>query len=163
MARPTRSESGLLRALRLLALKYPEAEEAIACRGTALECSTYKAGNKAFLFIGAAELRLKLGDSLAEADRLAAKSPQVCAVGANGWVKVTLSKDQAPPAGLLERWIDESYRLLAPKKLVALLAAGGLRAAGPTKATAKNIASKKRRQARRENTPASRARFSQSE
>ena len=121
MTRSTHSESGLMQTLRLFALRYPEAEEGIACQGTALECSTFKAGNKAFLFLGAAELRLKLGDSLAEAARHAAKSPELYAVGAHGWVKVTLSKNQTSPASLLERWIDESYRLLATKKLVALL------------------------------------------
>jgi hypothetical protein len=143
MTRSTHSESGLMQTLRLFALRYPEAEEGIACQGTALECSTFKAGNKAFLFLGAAELRLKLGDSLAEAARHAAKSPELYAVGAHGWVKVMLPKDQAPPPGLLERWIDESYRLLAPKKLVALLPAGGLPAGSPTKAAKKQAPPKK--------------------
>ena len=121
MTRSTHSVSELVRALRLLALRYPEVEEGIACQGTALECSTFKAGSKAFLFIGAGELRFKLGDSLAEATQLSAKSPELYAAGAHGWVKVTLSKNPTLPAGLLERWIDESYRLLATKKLVALL------------------------------------------
>lgn len=30
-----------------------------------------------------------------------------------------------PPLDLLKRWIDESYRAVAPKKLVARLAAAG--------------------------------------
>lgn len=143
MTRPTHPESGLMRALRLLALRYPEAEEGIACQGTALECSTVIVRNKAFLFLSAAELRLKLGDSLAEAAGLAAKSPELYAVGVHGWVKVTLPKDQPPPPGLLERWIDESYRLLAPEKLVALLAAGGLPATSPPKAAQKKATPKK--------------------
>ena len=64
---------------------------------------------------------VKLRESLAEAAKLEAKEPECYAVGGHGWVKVTLGRDQFPPPGLLERWIDESYRLLVPKQLVALL------------------------------------------
>lgn len=107
-------------ALRRFASQYPAAEEGIACEGTALETSTYKAGKKAFVFLGANDMRLKLGESLTEAARLAAKEPERYKVGAHGWVWVALGAG-APPLELLERWIDESYRLLAGPKLVAML------------------------------------------
>jgi hypothetical protein len=111
-----------MNALRKIALGYPEAEEGIACRGTAVECATVMVGKKAFLFLGKKEFRLKLGDSLDEAAKLAAKHPDVYKVGAKGWTSIAVSGIQSAPKGLLERWIGESYRLLAPKKLVAALA-----------------------------------------
>ena len=60
-----------MKALRSLALKYPDCEEGIACKGTAIECSTFKVKGKAFLFVGRTEVRLKLADSIAEARKLA--------------------------------------------------------------------------------------------
>ena len=110
-----------MEALRVIALRYPEAEEGIACRGTSLECSTFKARKKAFLFIGAANVRVKLQDSLAEAAKLAAKEPDRYKVGAHGWVEVKFTSDEPPPLEVLERWIDESYRLLVPKQLAETL------------------------------------------
>ncbi|MCI0637696.1 MAG: MmcQ/YjbR family DNA-binding protein [Gemmataceae bacterium] len=110
-----------MQALRKIALAYPEAEEGIACKGTALECATFKARNKTFLFLGAADLRVKLSESLSEAVKLQAKEPNRYKVGAHGWVAVVFGSDKSTPIDVLERWIDESYRLLVPKQLVALL------------------------------------------
>lgn len=141
MTRQSQNKSNFAQALRKLALQYPEAEEGIACKGTALETANFKARNKAFLFLGARDLMVKLGESLAEAAKLAAKEPDCYRVGANGWVKVTW-QNLAPPPGLLEKWLDESYRLLAPKSLVAMLPPRGLRAPGPKK-PAKRKARKK--------------------
>ncbi len=116
---PTTAKS--LEALRSLALTYPEAEEGIACQGTALECSAFKARKKTFLFVSARELKVKLGDSLAEAKKLAKAEPARIQVGVHGWVTVKFSDEQTSPLEILKRWIDESYRLLAPKQLVAML------------------------------------------
>src|SRR5262245_32407399 len=104
----------LLQALRTIALRYPETEEGVACKGTAIECTTFKAGNKAFLFVGAKEIRLKLQASLAEANKLAAKDPDRYKTGAHGWVAISTGDGQAVDLNLLERWVDESYRLLVP-------------------------------------------------
>lgn len=97
-------------ALRRHALSLPETSEGIACAGTVLETSTVKAGSKAFLFLGLHELRLKLEASVDEATRLGYP------VGAHGWVKVTVAEGAEWPLDVLQRWVDESYRLLAPKK-----------------------------------------------
>src|SRR5262245_43757452 len=110
-----------MQALRKIAMQYPGAEAGVACKGTALECTTVKVHNKAFLFLRKTDLRLKLGDSLAEAAKLAAKERDRYEAGAGGWVKVMFSAAQPPPLDLLKRWLDESYRLLAPKQLVAML------------------------------------------
>jgi hypothetical protein len=109
------SEDRLRQAMRAIALRYPEAEEGIACEGTAVEKRTIKARNKAFLFLGSADAMLKLGNSQPEAVALA----NSCKIGAHGWV--TLQLDGKWSEELLARWIDESYRLLAPRPLVAQL------------------------------------------
>jgi hypothetical protein len=127
--------------LRSLALSYPDTAEGVACAGTALEKRTIKVRNKAFLFLGAKDAMLKLGDSLPQATQLARQQPQQCKVGAHGWVTVALG-DETVPIDVLRRWIEESYRLLAPKQLVAALPAGGLRA-GASRKAAKRAAPKK--------------------
>ena len=110
-----------MKTLRDLALRYPEAEEGIACAGTAIEKRTIKVRNITFLFLGKADAMLKLTDSLPEAAKLAAKEPATYKAGANGWVTVKFDADRSPPLDVLAAWIDESYRLLAPKQLVELL------------------------------------------
>ena len=111
-----------MKALRKVAMRYPEVQETVVCTKAA-----FKARNKAFLFIGTDDTcyntMLKLRESLPEAAKLAAKEPKSYGVGGHGWVSATFNHDDSPPPGLLERWIDESYRLLVPKKLVALLPA----------------------------------------
>jgi hypothetical protein len=134
--RQTHAESESTRALRRVALRYPEAEE-----GTSCNKSAFKARNKAFLFLGVDEdsynVMVKLRESLPEASRLESKEPDRYAVGGGGWVKATFGHDDSPPPGLLERWLDESYRLLVHKQLVALLAERGPQAGSPAKAAKK--------------------------
>ena len=101
-----------MKALRRAALRHPEAHEGISCEGTSLEKRTVKANKKAFVFLGAADIMVKLRESLPEATRLAAKQPDRYRAGAHGWVKATFVDDEAPPLALLERWIDESYRVV---------------------------------------------------
>ena len=126
MKQPEHPETKPMRALRRAALRYPEAEE-----GTSCNKSAFRARNKAFLFLGVDEgsynVMLKLRESLAEASRLETKEPGRYAVGGGGWVKATFGRKESPPPGLLESWIDESYRLLVHKDLVALLKGNGQR------------------------------------
>jgi predicted DNA-binding protein (MmcQ/YjbR family) len=107
--------------LRAVALRYPGAEEAVSCAGTALESASFKARGKAFLFIGKADVKVKLRDSLAEAAELQAAQPGRIRVGAHGWTVVAYGPDRPLPVALLERWIDESFRAVADKRLVAEL------------------------------------------
>ena len=110
------TESKPMLAIRKLALSYPEVEETPSCVNRA-----FKARKKSFLFLGMKDetysVRLKLSESLAEAERLAEKSPENYSVGMHGWTLVTLSHTKSPPRGLMKRWVDESFRLLAPKAL----------------------------------------------
>jgi len=131
-----KTESKPMQVLRKIALRYPEVEEGTSCNKAA-----FKARNKAFLFVGMDEtsynVMLKLRESLPEAAKLAAKEPNHYGVGGMDWVKATFSHNESPPAGLMEKWIDESYRLLAHKQLVALLPERGLLTRHSTKAVKK--------------------------
>ena len=120
MKKMTTSESKPMHAIRRIALEYPEVEE-----GTSCNKSAFKARKKSFLFMGMNDktfnVMLKLVASLDEAERLEAQCPDCFKVGSHGWTTVILPHTQSPSAGLMERWIDESYRSLVHKQLVALL------------------------------------------
>jgi len=99
-------------AIRKVAMGLSGVEEGISCAGTGLERSVFKAKKKSFLFLGTAkdgaiELRLKLGASLADAEK------RGFAAGTHGWVLVRLEKSTKLPKGLLEKWIGESHRAVA--------------------------------------------------
>jgi predicted DNA-binding protein (MmcQ/YjbR family) len=51
-------------------------------------------------------------------------------LGKSGWVTAWFAPKDAPPLDILEAWIDESFRAVAPKKLVA-----GMEAARPGKSS----------------------------
>ena len=110
--------------LRAAALRYPETVEGVACEGTPIEKRTIRAGGKAFLFLGRGDVMVKLAESTDEVARLAAEQPGRFNIGARGWVTVKFSAEQPPPFDLLERWAGESYRLMANKRMLALLAEG---------------------------------------
>ena len=113
-------------ALRKVAMRYPGTEEGVACEGTPIESRTVKARGKAFLFLRVDHARFKLRESLPEANKLASRQPGRLQVGSGGWVKANLGNDGSTPLDLLERWIGESYRLMA----------------GPTAASAKGTPKK---------------------
>jgi hypothetical protein len=103
--------------LRRLALGYPEAREGVTYEGTSAQRSIVRARNRAFLFFGVADAMIKLRESLAEATRLASREPARYRVGAHGWVRTTFDADESPSLGLLEKWIDESYRVVVTETL----------------------------------------------
>jgi predicted DNA-binding protein (MmcQ/YjbR family) len=98
----------------------PEVAEGVTC-----DKAAFKACGKAFLFIGSGadsvNVMLKLRESLAEAAKLAAKTPSAFKIGGHDWVTIVLAQT-APLPGCLPGWIEESYRLLAPKALAKKLA-----------------------------------------
>jgi len=136
MKQPRQSESKPMQALRRIAMRFPQAEEGVVCQKAA-----FKAGNKAFFFMGMDDASyntmLKLSDSLPEATKLAGNDSDRYGVGAHGWVSATFAHRESPLSGLFERWIEESYRLLVPKKLVALLPECRSSATPPAKAARK--------------------------
>jgi hypothetical protein len=42
-------------------------------------------------------------------------------VGKSGWVTLRFPAGESPGMAVLERWVDESFRLLVPKRWVAVL------------------------------------------
>lgn len=66
--------------------------------------------------------------------------PTAYGLGKSGWVTMKFAGDV--PEDLLREWIEESYRLQAPKKLVALLTAALSSSPPPTAPTATKKTSK---------------------
>ena len=106
--------------IRAHALTFPETVEDASCVNRA-----FKAGGKNFVFLGEKDdecnIRLKLDASVPEIETLAKEDPDRWQVGKGGWVMLRFSPDSPPPVTDLQRWITESFHLLAPKKIVALL------------------------------------------
>ncbi len=79
---------------------------------------------KSFLFLGGEKetkelsLSLKLPSSRDVAVDLPFAEPTGYGLGKSGWVSARFAKVSDVPVDLLKAWIDESYRAIAPKKLV---------------------------------------------
>lgn len=110
-------------AVRAFALGYPEAHEDFPWGDRAL-----KVKGKVFVFMGRNAqgwgLSVKLPHSCDGALALPFASPTGYGLGKSGWVTAQFAPDETPPLALLFEWIDESYRAVAAKKLVALLPRG---------------------------------------
>jgi predicted DNA-binding protein (MmcQ/YjbR family) len=105
-------------ALRRFALGYPEAHEDHPWGET-----TIKVKGKVFLFLGRPEAALSLSAKLPQTGEMALTlpfaEPTGYGLGKSGWVTATFGAQERPPLDLLFAWIDESYRAVAPRKLVA--------------------------------------------
>lgn len=108
----------LTKALRAHALRYPETKEDFPWE----DDRVIKVRNKIFVFLGDGGIGVKLTHSNAAALGLPFCRPMGYGLGRSGWVSIDLTKGRKPAPDLLKRWIDESYRAVAPKALVARLA-----------------------------------------
>jgi len=110
-------------ALRDFALGYPGAHEDMPWGHRAI-----KVKGKAFLFMGheagGLGLSVKLPQSKDAALMMPFATPTGYGLGKSGWVSAEFAKTDKPPLEMLRQWVDESYRAVAPKKLVAQLEAG---------------------------------------
>src|SRR5919201_5579658 len=85
-----------------------------------------KVNKKIFVFFGMGEgistiaIAVKLDESLEQALAVPGAAPTGYGLGRAGWVTVPLLPT-TPPVGVLKDWIEESYRRVAPKRLVAHL------------------------------------------
>ncbi len=132
MKKKLQSQPDAASVLRQAALQKERVEEAVACKGTALECSSFKVSGKAFVFVGAKDARLKLEASLPEALALIQKYPGALKVGAHGWVTLTFEGGEALSPSVLEAWVEESYTLMSGKTAKTKpLSAISKRASGP--------------------------------
>lgn len=106
--------------LRDLALKYPQATEEFPWGQRAI-----KVKGKIFVFLhlidGVFTIGMKLPDSSSYALLQRYAKPTEYGLGKHGWVTCTFRPGDDVPLDLLEEWIEESYRAVAPKKLVLTL------------------------------------------
>jgi len=85
----------------------------------------FKVKGKTFLFLTAGaeglSLSVKLPASRGVALALPFTEPTHYGLGKSGWVTAKLPPDAPVALTILRGWLDESYRAIAPKKLVAAL------------------------------------------
>jgi predicted DNA-binding protein (MmcQ/YjbR family) len=80
-----------------------------------------KVGKKIFVFFGPSSISVKLPESGPEALGVPGAVPTGYGLGRHGWVTVPSKGKGAPAGGVLQDWVEESFRTVAPKKLVAEL------------------------------------------
>ncbi|MER5830633.1 MmcQ/YjbR family DNA-binding protein [Streptomyces sp. NPDC002130] len=91
--------------------------------------SVAKVNKKVFVFLGVQDgsyplgVTVKLKDETAHAHALACPGaePAGYGLGKAGWVSVPLEQQGAPAAEVLCDWVEESYRAVAPKRLIVEL------------------------------------------
>ena len=84
-----------------------------------------KVNKKIFVFLGLEDssrpgMSVKLRDSHEQALSIPGTGPTGYGLGRGGWVDVPF-RDTTPPIDVLKDWVEESYRIVAPKRLVAEL------------------------------------------
>jgi predicted DNA-binding protein (MmcQ/YjbR family) len=127
--------------LRTFALGFPEAREDFPWGERVV-----KVKDKVFVFLGRDDedlgVTVKLPSSGLLALGLPFASPTGYGLGKSGWVTARFTAKDKPPLDVLRKWIDESYRAVAPKELVAKLDAPPKRPAprpGPRKKRARRV------------------------
>lgn len=89
-----------------------------------------KVGGKIFVFLGTSgpastrRITVKLDESHAHALSIEGAEPTGYGLGKAGWVTIPL-KATGVDVQLLRDWVEESYRIVAPKRLVAELDRAG--------------------------------------
>ncbi len=108
-------------ALRMHALSYPETHEDFPWGHRAL-----KVKGKAFVFMASGKkndnvfsLSVKLPLSAREAVTLPFASPTSYGLGKTGWVTARFAAGDDIPLDMLREWIDESFRAIAPSRVLA--------------------------------------------
>src|SRR5262245_13957992 len=86
-----------------------------------------KVNGKVFVFLGLEDsadpaITVKLDESHEQALTVPGSAPTGYGLGRAGWVTGPLG-DDSPPLDVLTDWVEESYRRVAPKRLVAQLEA----------------------------------------
>ncbi len=112
----------ILNPLRDICLSYPEAAEAIA-----FGSPTFKVRSKIFAMVSKPDTRVSVWCKAPPGGQeawLATDPDRYYAppyLGPKGWIAAWVSPECSPDWGAIEDIIDESYRLIAPKRLVAQL------------------------------------------
>jgi predicted DNA-binding protein (MmcQ/YjbR family) len=122
MSPPPLDPKSLAGRLRARALAFPETTEDFPWGERAI-----KVRGKAFLFLRAeakgnsVSFSVKLPRSAAEALELPNTEPTAYGLGKHGWITTEVDATRNAPVATFEEWLEESYRAVAPKKLVAAL------------------------------------------
>lgn len=108
--------------LRRYAMRYPGVTEDFPWGERAL-----KIKGKVFVFMRLSDSTLSFSVKLPQSRDMAVDLPWAeptgYGLGQHGWVSATVDLKKKPPLDLIKAWIDESFRAVAPKKLVAELQA----------------------------------------
>jgi predicted DNA-binding protein (MmcQ/YjbR family) len=119
---------------RSFALDHPDTREDLPWGESAI-----KVKGKTFVFMRIDEsvfgMTVKLPNLREFALEYPFTKPTGYGLGKSGWVTASFGARDKPPLDILKAWIDESYRTIAPKKLVASL---------PDKAKPKRTAASRR-------------------
>jgi len=103
-----------------IACKYPESHEDHPWGDTVV-----KVKGKVFVFAGASAegygISVKLPQSGAAVLEEPWAEPTGYGLGKSGWVSIWFEPDTEPPLDRVRAWLDESYRAVAPKRLVKSL------------------------------------------
>lgn len=109
----------LSESIREIASGFPDFDEGSSCVNRA-----FKAGGKNFLFLGEkpdeCNIRLKLDASIPDINQRAKTDPDRWQAGKSGWCLFRFNPADPPASQDLQRWITESFFLLAPKKVSKL-------------------------------------------
>jgi predicted DNA-binding protein (MmcQ/YjbR family) len=112
-------------AIRKVALGYPGAHEDFPWGHSA-----FKVGGKSFLFMALEGPELSLSAKLPNTGRSALAlpfaSPTGYGLGKSGWVTGRFGPASAVPLDAIAEWIDESYRAVAPKRVLQQLEVGSM-------------------------------------
>ncbi len=81
-----------------------------------------KVGKKIFVILGETTGTMKLAEAHEAALAVPGAAPTGYGLGKSGWVTIPLAAG-VPPLEVLCDWVEESYRIVAPKKLSAQLGA----------------------------------------
>jgi predicted DNA-binding protein (MmcQ/YjbR family) len=109
------------KALRAHALSYPETHEEFPWGERVV-----KVRGKVFVFMGHPApgcfgMSVKLPRSGLAATALGFAQPTGYGLGKSGWVSARFDPGDEVPVDFLKEWIDESYRAIAPRRIVAHL------------------------------------------
>jgi predicted DNA-binding protein (MmcQ/YjbR family) len=112
--------TALEKRLREAALGYPEATEEFPWGER-----TFKVRGKIFFFLNRVDGALKITAKLPQSGEMALVlpfcKPTGYGLGKAGWVSASFARDADVPEPMVREWLDESYRAVAPKRLVKAL------------------------------------------
>ncbi|HKP59301.1 MAG TPA: MmcQ/YjbR family DNA-binding protein [Polyangiales bacterium] len=116
-----RIQDAAVAALRKFGLAYPQAHTKSPWPGH-LDLAVK---DKTFAYLSAPgepfSISCKLPYSNVAALSLPFAEPTAYGLGKSGWVSANFQDGEQPPLEMFKSWIDESYRAIAPKKLIAEL------------------------------------------